>query len=849
MPAQQKPSHHIYNLDTEAALEAFQATRDGLSSQEAAARQKEYGLNAIKTKRESWLKRLIEPFANAFVLVLLLALGLSVLEGATVDATIIAVIVGVNAVIYYFQQYSVGKVLATLKQQDVAFVNVLRDGETVRLASEELTYGDIVYIEEGMKVPADGRIVEANQIQADEALLTGESLPVHKQAEAIDGERRVYDLHNMLFKGSYVKSGSGLLLVTGIGNQTELGSITSLAAQADIGRSPIERKIDDLTKKLIIGIGIAALLALALAVYRGIAFEEALRFSLVIVVSAVPEGLPVALTIVLLLSARRMAKVNALVKKMSSIETMGAITLIATDKTGTITQNKLSVADKHTTHGTAHTFDEVIRASLNVEGDHAADSLDQILLDSVPAVDMPAAWRKAKEFPFDQQLRVSGVLWKHGDGYSLYIKGAPEQVLTHCSPHHRNDGKVQQALEAFTSRGYRTIAFAHADFQAPPEKLDQHSLQNMSFDGFIGMADQLRPRVAEAVAEAQRAGIKVVMLTGDHVNTAGFIASQVGIAATRQQVSDSGVLANGNPEDIRIALQTVRVFGRVLPEHKYALLKATKNYEITAMTGDGVNDIPALVEADAGIAMGSGTDAAKDASDIVLLDNNFHTLVSSIRVGRTALANIRKMVMYLMGTSGGEVLTMLTALVLGIPLPVAAIQILWINLVTDGVSVIPLGLSPAESRQMQVKPRHPNASLLNTRQVTRILAMAVTMCVTVLIIFKLNLDKGHDYAQTLAFLSLIVAQWANAFNVNFEYKSWVYNFIRPNKKLWAAIGFSIVLQLVVFLTPFGNFLHVVPVQLKDALVAIAVPVAAVLLVVDLHKLVWHHIGKKQRASQ
>lgn len=842
----QKNHPHIYNLTVPKALQAFEADRNGLSNEEVSARQQEFGPNALTPKKESWLKRLVEPFANAFVLVLLFALGLSLIEGEPVDAAIIAVIVGVNAIIYYFQQYSVGKVLATLKQQDIALAEVIRGGQNLQIPSDQLTYGDIVRIEEGMKVPADGRIIEANQIQADEALLTGESLPVHKQAEPVEGDLRVYDQRNMLFKGTYVKSGSGLLLVTGIGNETELGGITALAAQADMGRSPIERKIDDLTKKLIIGISIAAVFALALAIYRGIAFEEALRFSLVIVVSAVPEGLPVALTIVLLLSARRMAKVKALVKKMSSIETMGAITLIATDKTGTITQNKLSVADKHTTHGTPHTFDEVVRASLNVDGDHAADSLDQILLDSVPGVAMPATWRKVAEFPFNQQLRVSGVVWRHGQGYSLYIKGAPEQVLSHCSPHHRADAQVMRALESFTSRGYRTIAFAHADFSAAPTELNEQSLKAMSFDGFVGMADELRPHVAEAVAEAQRAGVKVVMLTGDHVNTAGFIASQVGIAATREQVSDSRVLSRGNPDDIRATLQGTRVFGRVLPEHKYALLKATKNYEITAMTGDGVNDIPALVEADAGIAMGSGTDAAKDASDIVLLDDNFHTLVSAIRVGRTALANIRKMVVYLMGTSGGEVLTMLAALVLGIPLPVAAIQILWINLVTDGVSVIPLGLSPPESRQMQGKPRHPAASLLNVRQVTRILTMAITMCITVLIIFRMNLDKGQDYAQTLAFLSLIVAQWANAFNVNFEYKSWIYNFIRPNKKLWAAIVFSTLLQLAVFLTPFGEFLHVVPVELKDALVAIIVPVVAVLLVVDLHKFVWHHISKRSR---
>ncbi len=844
----QKNQPHIYNLEIEQALDAFETSLGGLSQHEAVSRQQTYGPNAFQTQKESWLKRLIEPFANAFVIVLLFALGLSLLERNSVDASIIAIIVGVNAVIYYFQQYSVGRVLKTLKDQDVSFVSALRGSETVRVPSEELTYGDIVHVEEGMKIPADGRLVEANQIQADEALLTGESLPVHKHAGAVAGEPRIYERANMLFKGSYIKGGSGLLLVTGIGNETELGSITALASQADIGRSPIEHKIDDLTKRLIVGIGVLAVVALGLAVWRGIGLEEALRFSLVIVVSAVPEGLPVALTIVLLLSARRMAKVNALVKKISSIETMGAATLIATDKTGTITQNNLSVADKHTTHGSVKTFDEVIRVSINGDEDHTSDPLDAILSESVQHVTLPGNWRKVREFAFNQGLRVSGVLWQHSQGYSLYIKGAPEHVLGHCGVHHRNDAKTQQALENFTGRGYRTIAFAHQDYAEPVERLDHTSLADMRFDGFVGMADQLRPHVSAAVAEAHRAGIKVVMLTGDHVRTAAFIARQVGIVVSGAEVSDSAVLANGNMEDVRSALGKTRAFGRVLPEHKYALLKATKDYEITAMTGDGVNDIPALVEADAGIAMGSGTDAAKDASDIVLLDNNFHTIVAAIRVGRTALANIRKMVIYLIGTSGGEMLTMVLALVFNMPLPVAAIQILWINLVTDGVAVIPLGLSPPEPRQMLQPPRSPRAPLLNTRQVTRTILMAVTISLSVLWIFHINLPKGHMYAQTLAFMSLVVVQWANAFNVNFEYRSWVYNFVRPNYKLWGAITASIIVQIVVFTTPIGALLDVSAVAWSDALFAVLLPVASIFIAVDIHKFVWHLIGRRRHRA-
>ncbi len=835
----------VYNLEIHEVFGAFQTSREGLSAAEAAARQREFGLNVLEPKKESLLKRLLEPFASAFVLVLLGAIVLSLIEGQRLDAVIIAVIVGINAVIYYVQQYSVGRVLNALKRQDITYAHVIRDGDTTKIPSEELTYGDIVHIEEGMKVPADGRLIESNQIEVDEAILTGESLPVHKHAAAIAGKKEVYDQHNMLFKGTYVKAGSGLMVVTGIGNDTKLGNITSLAAQADIGRTPIEKKIDTFTKRLIVVIVCVAAVAMGLELWRGIEIEEAARFSLVIMVSAVPEELPIAMTVVLLLSARRMARLNALVKKISSIETMGAVTLIATDKTGTITKNNLSVADKHTTHASTQAFDQVIRASLNGDEEHAGDALDRILHDAVDGVEIPASWRKVKEFAFNQTQRVSGVLWQHGETYSLYIKGAPEHVLNHCGKHHRSDVKIKNMLETFTGRGYRTIAFAHKDFSVPIDKIDATTLSDMSFDGFAGLSDQLREGAEQAVREAKEAGIKVVMLTGDHVNTAAFIASQVGIAASRDEVSDSKVLETGSAEDISEKLKTTRVFGRVLPEHKYALLKATKGREITAMTGDGVNDIPALVEADAGIAMGSGTDAAKDASDIVLLDNNFRTIVSAVRAGRTALANIRKMLVYMLGTNAAEVLTILSALVIGLPLPVAAIQILWVNLATDTMTVIPLGLSPSESRQMKEPPWPANAALLNFRQVSRIITIAAVMAASVLFIFNLNLGKGLAYAQTLAFLSLIVVQWASVLGVNFEYKSWIYNFIRPNKPLWIAIGVSVLLQLAVFMTPFGSFLHVTAVDWRDALVAIAVPVTAVLMAIDLHKLVSHQVAKRR----
>lgn len=841
----EKPKTPLYNLEIAQALEAYHSSRHGLSGHEAAHRLQTFGYNALPVRRTSLIKRLIEPFSSVFVGVLLVALALSIVGGHRTDAVIIGVIVGINAVIYYAQQYSVSRALNALQSQDVTLVPVLRDGQTMQVPSEQLTYGDVVHLSEGMKIPADGRLIEASQLECDEAILTGESLPVHKHAAALTGDIPIYSQKNMTFKGTYVQSGNGLLLVTGIGSDTQLGEISSLAGKADNAKSPIEHKIDILMRRLIIAISIAATFTLLLAVYHGMQLEDAIRFALVVVVSAIPEGLPVALTIVLLLSARRMARINALVKKMSSIETMGAITLIATDKTGTITQNKLAVADKHTTHPTHETFDQVIRASLNAQADHASDPLDALLAKAVEHAHIPQSWAKVRDLPFDQDFRLSGVVWQREQDYLLVIKGAPEAILDHCLLRHRNDIKVSEALRSFTQRGYRTLAFAHKSFSQAPAEFNHATLADAGFDGFVGLSDQLRPHVADAVAEAQHAGVKVVMLTGDHVATAGFIAQRVGIAAGSGDVADSAVLQSGNLEDIRESLRTIRVYGRVLPEHKYALLQATKSYEITAMTGDGVNDIPALVEADAGIAMGSSSDAVKDASDMVLLDNNFHTIVAAIRLGRTALANISKMLVYLLGTSIGEVLTMITALLLGLPLPVAAVQVLWINLVTDGATVIPLGLSPPEDRQMAIPPRSPHAPLLGVRQLTRVLVMGIVMAGSVLVIYHLNLHKGHEYAQTLAFLSLIIVQWANALNANFEYKSWLHNLVRPNIKLLLAIAASAVLQLIVFVTPLGQPLGIVPVHALDAVLSGVIPALAVLLAVDLHKLVFHHATKRR----
>ena len=832
---------NLYNLDIAPALAELKTSHQGLSGHEASRRYKQFGPNELSVKKAPLWKRIVEPFASYFAMVIVAAALLSLYEQKWFEAGIISFILVTNAIIFYVQQFSVEKALRSLRDQDVQTTDVVREGTIIKVASAKLVPGDIVHIAEGMKIPADGRLIDVSHLEIDESMLTGESLPIHKHAAAMAGKLQVYEQKNMLFKGTYVRSGMGLLLVSETGDHTQLGAINKLASEADDGKTPIEQKIDALTKKLLIGIVIVSAAVFALALVRGTHIDEALRFTLSLIVSAVPEGLPVAMTLVLLFSANRMAKQKALVKKLAAMETMGAITLIVTDKTGTITRNQLAIANQYTPHTKPESFLTAIAASLNGSTKHAADPLDVLLQATAGKKYALKAAKKVHDFPFDQQLRLSGAVWQVGKHYMLYVKGAPEKIMSHTT-HARG---LQVALADFTSKGYRTIGFASKKLTSKPEELNAKTLANMHFEGFVGLSDQLRPNIHKAVEEAHRAGIEVVMLTGDHAATASYVGQQTGIISNPNQAANSSAIEGKSDDAIRASLETTHVYGRVLPEHKYALLKAVRGHHITAMTGDGVNDIPALVAADAGLAMGSGSGAAKDASDIVLVNSNFMTIINAVRSGRTVLANIRKMVVYLLGTSGGEVLTMLCALLLNIPLPITAIMVLWVNLVTDGVTVIPLGLAQGEKHQMQQPPDNPKAPLLNKILLSRAIVLAVTMAVTVLAVFKANLSNGLEYAQTMAFLSLIVIQWANALNMNFEHHSWVRNFIHPNYKLLAAISGSVLINGLLFCTPLRNYFGLSALSLSDATTASLVPTVIAFITCDLHKLFTWRLRARQ----
>lgn len=827
-----------YSLSTSEVLAELQTSSKGLSQSEVAKRLAQYGANKIAPKKQSWIKRLLEPFTSLFVGVLLIAIVISLVMHENLDAAVIGFVVTMNAMIEYFQQYSVNKVLKDLKGREDGNITVRRDGETQEIGAEQLVPGDIVYIFEGMKIPADGRLIENTSLTIDEAILTGESLPVTKTTDKISKKVEVFDQKNMVFKGTIAHSGNGMFVVCGSGNQTELGSISELASEGDIGRTPIEKKIDDITRKLIIGVASIGVLVFGLALLRGITAAEALRFSLSLVVSVVPEGLPVTLTVVLLLSAKKMARHKALVKKLSSIETMGAVTLIATDKTGTLTKNKLEIAEKY---DPAKALNQTAALCINKQNGVAFDPLDELLAENF--AHRQAALKRQEDFSFDQQLRLSGVLYKNASNkYVLYIKGAPEKLIAKLSS--TKQASVKKLLDEYTRKGHRTIAFAHINLLKPVAALKELKLGDIILDGLVGLADPMRREVPAAIAEARAAGINVVMLTGDHKNTAEEIARQAGLIQHSNEVADSTLLESPkNAKIMQTLLERIHVFGRVLPKHKFNFLKSLHDSEVTAMTGDGVNDIPALVEADAGLAIGSGTDAAKDASDIVLLDDNFATIVETVRLGRSVIANIRKMVFYVISTGIGEASTMIGALLLALPLPVTAVQILWLNLVTDGFTLLPLGLGKPEKHQMQNPPYDPKASLLSKALASRMIISGVAMAVVALLIFNALLPKGHAYAQTAAFVSLAVAQWANALNANFETHSWVRNFTHPNYKLFIGLMFSIAFQIFALYGPLGTAFGTVELGWADLAISIIAPTIVVLSVVDLHKLILKHSGK------
>lgn len=825
----------FYNQTTKEVLGQFKAdSENGLSEKEVLRRQATEGKNTLKMAETPWWKRALEPFLDIFMVILVIAMILSLLQRNWIEAITILAIIALDAVIFYVQQFSTERILRSLKQSTVHSVTVLREGREQAVEATELVPGDIVILHEGDRVPADGRIINESGLLTNESMLTGESEAIAKDAKAISGPRKVYEQRNMVFSGSFVITGSGRFVVTATGNRTEYGRIASLASSLG-EKSPIKQKMDKLVGQIAIVVIILAVIVLIIQLIDQIPLLEALEFTLAMAVSAVPEGLPIAISIILALCAARMAKKQALIRELRAIESIGIVTTITSDKTGTLTENRLQLKEIWSPDLSAKEMRErlscaALGIAMMVEENRdatAIDPLDTCITDYMAENNYKAcALMPIRSYAFDQSIKMSGNLFRLENGKMLLqVKGAPEVILSRTKLNSKELAKADDKLGELAGKGYKVVALAHTEISREInelQRLDKNDI--LVFDGLVAVADSLRKGVATAIKQTARMGVKTKMVTGDHAGTAFAIGREAGLAEDFSQVLDCSNLSNINDNDLADAVRDTTIFARVTPEDKYRILSAIKQTEICAMTGDGVNDVPALVGAHVGIAMGDAPSIVQDAGDIVLLDNNFKNITEAIKESRTVLANIRRMLGYLLATNAGEVLTTLGALIISGGQLLTPIQILWINLVTDSLMVIPVGLEPPEQQVLRQKPESKDAPILPLKMVGKMVIVALTMAAGTLATYYIAkaVLNSAEQANTLAFTALVAMQWASAFSVRGTYESAWQRLKVPHKSFYLAMLAAVILQVLALFGPLARIVNVV-----------SVPFAAIILVVIL----------------
>lgn len=823
-----------FAVHADEALDDLKATKKGLSHAEVDRRLAKFGENTVIVKSSPLWKKILEPFKSIFILILAIAAVISFYHHAVIDAVVILIIIAVNAIIHYIQNYSTEKILRSLRKRSTTKATVIRDGNEHVIDAVKLVPGDIIICIEGDRIPADARVIETSSLRVDESQLTGESMPISKSIKSVGTRSEIYERTSMVYQGSFVIGGTAKAVVTATGGGTEFGKLAKLSS-APRSASPVQKKVDKLITQVIIAVSAIAIVTFLLAIYRGIGVAESLQFVLALTVSAVPESLPIAISVVLALGMRRMAKRKALVRTMDAIENIGSITTIATDKTGTLTKNKLSVHDTwHDTHSKTKVKRALAQSTLPEQASKFQDPLDVAfheyagdLLKSEPV----------RSYQFEHNLTISGNLWHHGDHFLLTLKGAPEKMIERCDLTESERERAHIKLAQMTSSGYRVIALAHAEIADDAKSLQAVAKKTrFEFDGLVAVADILRPEARGAIRQALRAGISVRMITGDHFETAYQIGKELNLAEHRGEVFDCRYLDGLKQNELEKVVLNTKVFARVIPEQKHRILSVLKKHDITAMTGDGVNDVPALTNSHVGIAMGSGSQIAKDAGDIILLDDNFRSIIHAVSEGRIIHTNIKRMMAFLLATNIGEVLIAVGALALGLPLPLSPIQILWINLATDTALAIPLGLEPAEKNNMRNPPYKASAPLLNLFAVSRIVVVALMMAIIALGIYAYFYSiHGADYARTMTFTSVVVMQVASVIGFRSNIDSFVKRLAVKNYALAIGVLCSVGLQALALFTPLSTLLHVSPITLSDLFLVSSIAFIAPLAIIELHR--------------
>ncbi len=863
---------------------ALRSSEHGLSDAEAARRFQEYGPNKLpEAKIDSIAIIFLRQFQSPLIYILVAASAIIFAMGETIDGSIILAVLIFNALIGTTQEGKAKNALRALKKFVETKATVLREGKELIISDDEVVPGDIIILQEGEKVPADARIIISNNLKADEAAMTGESEPTHKIADTINkADLPASEQKNIVFKGTYILAGNGRAIVVATGIETVIGKISKEIEGIDT-EIPLKTNIRDLSRLIIIAVASISASLFLLGIIVGKSAKEMFTTVISLSISIIPEGLPIVITLVLATGVWRMSKRNVLVKKLQAVEALGQARVIAVDKTGTITKNEMVIQKvyvdgklfevggigyepKGDIQLNGSVIDSVNHPELIFAGKIAAfcanarvmfseekkiwrvtgDPTEAAMLVFAKKIgfnkeDLERESPIISEIPFDYKLKYHTTLHKMGDRAFLTVAGAPEVILGlsqkiwRGGENHHLSEKERQELESvfltMSQEGLRVIAFGKNS--NAPHILKQETIGDITFVGFFGMKDALRPEVADAMQKATSAGIRVVMITGDHKITAQAIAKEAGI------YHDGDIILTGQDidafSDIELSLKLAKtsVFARVTPEHKLRIINAYKaRGEIVAMTGDGVNDVPSLVAADLGVAMGKiGTEVAKEASDIVLLDDNFGGIVSAVEEGRSIYKTIKKVILYLFAGSASQVFTILGALFLGYPLPLLPAQIIWLNFVTDPFLGSALAMEPKEEGLLRGNFEKPKKYLIDALMVKRVLLMALPMAMGTLYLFSGHFQADITKAWTIALTTLAVGHWFNAWSCRHESKSLFQMNPFSNKFLVGATFTIIFFQLLAVYNPLmQKFLRTAPLELSEWLIII--PVAASIVLVE-----------------
>lgn len=849
-------------------------SKTGLTEKEAEKRLQKYSFNEIKqAKKISPIKIFLQQFHNILIYILIAAVIISIFLGKKDDAIMISILIIINALIGFRTEYKAEKSIEALKKLAGLKANVIRDGKEIEIDARKLVPGDIINLVPGEKIPADSRLIEIVELQTQEATLTGESLPVKKELTVLSDKCQIADMINMIFSGTIITSGKGKAVVTSTGMQSQIGKIAKMMEETVDELTPLQKKLVILGRRLGTAILAIVLIVFISGLVKGEPLLEFFIFAVALAVAGIPEGLPIVVTIGLSNGVQRMIKRNALVRNLPSAETLGSTTVICTDKTGTLTKNEMTVKKIYTNGKiidvTGSGYEKkgeflfnnkkinikelnlllkigALNNDANFDGKQViGDPTEAALIVSaakagIDKISIQKKYLRKDEILFTSERKIMTTMHNINGENLAYVKGAPEVVLSSCNFIYEN-GKIKKLTEKrkneileinkkFANSALRVLGFAYKTV------LDKSRAEkNLIFVGLQGMIDPPRLEVKEAIKKCKRAGIKVVVITGDNEITAKAVANAIGIqgkAINGQQLE--------NIKNLEQHVEEISIYARVNPEHKNKIVGALKKRgHIVAMTGDGVNDAPALKKADIGISMGlTGTDVSKEASDMILTDDNFASIVNAVEEGRGIYDNIKKFVEYLLSSNFGEILTIFVAIMIGLPLPLIAIMILWINLATDGLPALALSVDPEDPKIMERKPRRKNEKIISKPIIARMLIVGIVMMIGTLAVFNMyNPETNLVYAQTMAFTTLVFFQMFNVLNCRSEFESLFQIGIFTNMKLWGAILISVLMQiLVVHLPFFNNKFHTIPLTPMDWIYVILVS-SSVLIIVEIYKFI------------